>query len=334
MAIKNGQTADADEVINAIGANLKTYSNLVWNADLMGFDGDLEEDFGNFVYDTLQDSAKIDTTNSDFTKAPVFSSEIIDECDDSSVDPNLWSSVGGTVTESTAYLRYYSGSNATVNLNLDGVNAPNLNKACTLFLKFVPDNYYSGTGGGSNTCALRLYDGSTYVNLATFAVGDTDTYFFRFEIDPTTNNVDVYANFEGAGSPSTVDISSLSDGASWYFNGYGTNTVGSGTRRTGGYIYFVRLVDGAETGNFISDVFTSASTITNAILVSSDLKNGSSTIDYYLSADNGANYEVVTPNQIHRFTNTGTQLKMKAVLNSTATDTSHLYHYAIQYNYY
>ena len=100
-------------------------------------------------------------------------------------------------------------------------------------------------------------------------------------------------------------------------------------------LYFMRYnKQTTESLDFISSTTTSGSTITNAILVIDEDLGTSTTINYFLSADNGANYEAVTPNQIHRFTNTGTQLKVKATLNSTTTKVAILNHYAVKYNFY
>jgi hypothetical protein len=55
----------------------------------------------------------------------------------------------------------------------------------------------------------------------------------------------------------------------------------------------------------------------NAILTVTDNKPSSTTLTYYLSADNGNNWESITPGTKHVFVYSGNQLKWKAVLTTT-----------------
>jgi len=85
---------------------------------------------------------------------------------------------------------------------------------------------------------------------------------------------------------------------------------------------------------YIQSAGITTATVTNAILVVGNTVAGGSTALYYLSA-NGTNFEAVIPNQIHRFTNTGTSLKFK-VTRTGNTDYSSDFEneYAILYNLY
>ena len=62
---------------------------------------------------------------------------------------------------------------------------------------------------------------------------------------------------------------------------------------------------------------SSSSTITSATLVANDNTPFHTSITYSLSADGGINWETITPGIEHVFTNTGTQLKWKAVLTTS-----------------
>jgi len=59
-------------------------------------------------------------------------------------------------------------------------------------------------------------------------------------------------------------------------------------------------------------IYANAVTITSATLTA-NIVSGSAA--FYLSADDGANWEQVTNGGLHTFTNTGTRLKYRVVLN-------------------
>ena len=62
------------------------------------------------------------------------------------------------------------------------------------------------------------------------------------------------------------------------------------------------------------------SLLRNATLTTTDTIVTNTAIDYYLSADNGLNWESVTLSVLHTFINPGYQLKWKAVLSTTDID--------------
>ena len=102
--------------------------------------------------------------------------------------------------------------------------------------------------------------------------------------------------------------------------------------------YGHNLNGGANEETYQSGLLETASaTVTNAILVLNEDLNGGSNV-YSLSADNGANFETVTLNQIHNFTNTGTQLKLKIVNTGASAQEqpieADMYEFAILYNLY
>jgi len=148
MAIKDGQTAAADEVMNAYGvlfANaIQPYFNQDydgWNANMYGNQGIPKP--SNFKYvakksgsnwTTEYDSGNTTmfTNGLDSSGDIIYSATTVDECNDSSIDANLWTQTGtGTYShgESTAiYVRGGplggNGANAgTGRLTLNGTNA-------------------------------------------------------------------------------------------------------------------------------------------------------------------------------------------------------------------
>ena len=72
-----------------------------------------------------------------------------------------------------------------------------------------------------------------------------------------------------------------------------------------------------SSGCFISDAVTSSGTITQGIMTGLSCLPANTCMTYEASADNGANYEAHTIDSSHDFTNTGTQLKVKAILCTT-----------------
>lgn len=327
MTIGAGSAAVADEVMNAFGMICKNQSNLIWNADLIGLDSDLEEEFEKVKYDTIQNDTSIDTSSDAHHEEPIFPVNVLDNFEDASIDATIWST-SGTVTESGGSLSV-SGGGAIA--TADGASTVDFNQAVAIFTK-VRVNSEAGTGPNR----IRLVDESA--NEVTLweddAARNNVDFVLRFEVEPGSNNVQVYVNdVLAGGAGSAVDVTSLTDGDAWYLKLY--NNIGSGTAGSSNFRYFQYLpTAGITDSTFISTATTASSTITNAILcVSDDQTSGN--IQYQLSADNGSNYENVTPNQIHRFTNTGTQLKVKALMDSsTAYAVPILYHYAAFYNFY
>ena len=81
-----------------------------------------------------------------------------------------------------------------------------------------------------------------------------------------------------------------------------------------------------------SAVWMNNETITNAKLNASETKEGTDIILFYLSADNGSNFEKVTNGTLHYFTNTGTKLKWKARLTGYAGNSTYFENLRIEIN--
>jgi len=82
---------------------------------------------------------------------------------------------------------------------------------------------------------------------------------------------------------------------------------------TGGQITFT----GGETASSLT-IYMNNETISSATLTAVD----SGSIDYYLSADGGANWEKVTSGVTHTFTNQGTDLRWRATSTGSASISS------------
>ncbi|MCP6727480.1 MAG: hypothetical protein KJI69_05730 [Patescibacteria group bacterium] len=335
-SIESGQPADADEVMDALGLNFKNTANLLWNATLLGYDADLVASFLNLQQDDLDDNSQIDTTNSDIDDTPVFPAAVMDNHDDSSIDATIWTIVN-TASENTQDIIVSSSGIQTSTAIADGASSLDLNSdGLVFFVKFRSFSLNASGAGGDSVASISIIDGSgnsVIINEQRISSGNASGTpgTFRININTTGNTLGKGTDITSTGDTGT-DISSLVDGDVWHLRILASSSFGGTTASAS--ISFERFIDGvAESDNFISSTTTALGTITNAILVVSD-DTGAGSIAYTLSADNGANYESVTPNQIHRFTNTGTQLKMKAAMVSTTTDMPILWHHATTYNYY
>ena len=339
MAIEDGSTASADEVMNAFGKVFKNQAQVIFNADLIGVSSDLDAEYENLKKDTLLTSDNIDPT-SDILNVIPMSANILDEFADESIDANIWTTTG-TVTEPAKYLKVYStasgGSDADYATG-DGINAPNFNTQSSIFLYC----HYYASGNGSPGCsytAIRIVDESgNYANLKTHGLGagDTTTQGYeklRININPSTDSAGVSTDYS-VETDTGVDLSSLVDGDEWHIE-LRTFVNCSNWGNASLKVYFVRyLLNTPASADFISTATASSDTITNAILVANKDANTGTSATYYLSANNGSNWEEATLNEIHRFTNTGTQLKMKVEMTSAAEQVYILNHYAVMYNLY
>jgi len=79
MAIKSGLTASADEVMNMAGKLFKNQAQLIFNADLIGLDSDLDEEYENLKRDAFATTTNIDSSNSYIKDVPVFGANVMDD---------------------------------------------------------------------------------------------------------------------------------------------------------------------------------------------------------------------------------------------------------------
>jgi hypothetical protein len=335
MAILNGSLPNADEVMAVFVNMFQDTAQLIYETDSDGLT--LTPSFNNIKYDRLSNNTYIDSTNSDIKDVSVFGSIILDEHNDASIDSSIWTTVVNNPTNGSAGV---SESGGSLNLSAidqgsgghnayaiaDKASAPDLRNSNSNSVLFIKVNSIGTTA----TNVIYLSDGSIDVDM-----GITSAGTYRIEINPIGNTATVYANndLNGTGSSSSKDISSLGNAIPWRVKFY----VAGGSFATGSLsIDFERyLLNGSITKNFISTATTSGSTITNAVIniITTDAVSGTSKV-IYLSADNGAHYETVTNNTFHRFTNTGTQLKLKVALQSDGSKVDRIDRYAIKYNFY
>jgi len=343
MGIKNGDLPDADEVMNAFGKVFKNQAQLIFNADLIGLDSLLDEEYELLKRDIFDSNSDIDMTNSELTNVPIVSAESLDEMSDSSIDANIWTVTAG-VTESTEGMNFHAASTSVSGTKDyyaigDQVNTKDFNGTNSIILKQTYT--ISGSVSGSAYVKITLVDESAnevdlYAHTVSSSQFSNGTETLRININASTNSAAASATDINYTTDTGIDLSSLTDGDAWHIKirNYATSNVGA-TSAAFLTVRGVRYLENAVASiDFISDETTATETITNAILVGNKSIGTSSSAVFYMSADNGANYEAVTLNEIHRFTNTGTQLKVKTTLTSTATQVYVLNHYAVMYNLY
>ena len=329
---------------NAGTTIFQNMSQLIYNADLIGFDSELDQEFAKVLFDTELEAA----TGSDFTRGPLIPYTVIDEFDDSSLDAAQWSTTHAETafattfdcTEDTDGVHFTgsgsgdggNGSIGSTTLEGDGASGHNFyaDKTTLFQLKL--------TGSGDPSMSIKIYltDGSTDVKI--------------FEKTSTTNpipnktnyrlNVDTNAdtcNFTSAmsdNSPAGTNLSSLG-GTDWdLLVVVSTQNQPNGSSSYSGTIYVLRLMDDDATADFVFDVGTATEDVTNGLLNTNSTSTSGATIAYALAAD-GTNYESVTKDELHDFTVSGTDIKLKATIDTTSgtyPDTSTLNHLAVWYN--
>lgn len=321
MVIDTGNTPEADDVLKLSGLLFRNQGQLIWNADLIGLDGDLKEDYFQLKRDALSGISNIDTTNSIILDLPIFGANVLDDFQDNSIDATIWTTTG-SVTETSERLNFADASDAVA----DGASTQDFNQAGTIFVDWEAVT--------SQAIARRtiLVDESANEVVLRNEPNSFSRRTLRLEVDPGTNNVEVFTDdLNGDGSSTSVDVTSLTDGDAWHIK---FEIVSSGAPDPDLRVFHVRwLANSIVNIDFVSTATTTTPTITDAIFVVNETIGTGASATYFLSADNGSNDESVTPNEIHRFSNTGTQLKVKVTMTNPTTDKVYqLNHYAVWYN--
>lgn len=331
----NGEIIEADELItNLLGITFKNQANLLWNSALIGFNSNLVDDWKNMYYSaTSYDEC-------------ILSSSVIDEHDDSSVDTNIWQT-SGSVSENETYMSVaatQSGSSGTTTSSAiaNQVDSPNIVNQ-SLLIRYQYLLAASGMGGALAESVSQIYitDGSNSVNLVEHEEADNDPFDITSEIIDIRINIDktnktCFVTEDLTNKTKTgISLSSLNNGVAWsigYFSSAKLNNLGtcSSTLR----IYHTRGLKSGDEKEFIIDIGTPTETVKDTIFVKSETVGTGAISDYKITAD-GTNYEDIVDGEIHRFTNTGTDLKLKVTLTASEEDypeTAQLNHYAILYN--
>jgi hypothetical protein len=352
MAIKNGLPHDADEVMNALGTVFKNQATLIWDADLKGFDSDLNLDLKNVFYDTLNEEGNftnVDATSS-FKKSPIIPCSVIDEHDDGSVDTDIWEHTivtssghgpSGGVSESTVRMLLQSGAGSAVGsgtrkdrVMADQVNASSIGNQSLIF-RIKVNAAKHGSGGSSYKRIIIRDETGNQVTLG--EITSTSITNYRINIDKTNETAKISTDLNETGV-TDIDLSSLDDTETWRI-GYETNMTSGGTttfRNSTMEIYVTRKLDAEDESIFLLDYNGDVSdTINDCIFVTSKEELGTGAFQTFEIASDGTNYEEVTDTEIHRFTDTGSSPKVKLTLkaqDATYPEIAQLNHFAVWYN--
>lgn len=346
MVLQNGSLANVDEVLNLVGITFKNQANLLWNSQLIGFNSSLTQDTKNLIY-----QATPVVTTGDISKVPIIPRQVIDEHNDSSVNTDIWttsttlttSGGGGSVSETASYMRIYatkssnSGSASATSI-CNGVSSTPIITG-SYIISFAGLVESTGTGGGNGSVSINIYDGTTSVSIfsqSRTTVSGTTTISYqnrRLNVDKTgetANFTDDLDNLVATG----IDLSSLNNAVPWYIQYHAYASQGGGDGGTGILDVYVTSKITSDGGSELVFDLADSETYSDAISVFSSSIGTGADITFELTAD-GTNYEEVTDATIHRFTNTGTDLKLKVTLiasSDTYPTISRLNHYAILYN--
>jgi hypothetical protein len=242
---------------------------------------------------------------------------ILDNCDDSSVDTNIWTVATGdsdSVTENNNYMIFEidaSGSDEAT-ATADQANAVDykaLSGDSQIYLKASIPNQPLGDNA---RITIQLTDGGSSVNLYQVQDDESTSYFVKIVIDKSAETADVYVN--GSSTSTNVDLSSLSN---YYLKIGSTNFNDDGDF----YLHYVtHVTTTSDAQQLQSSAITATHTITSAFLYVEGEEANNGTFTYSLSADGGSHWETATANKVHKFTNTGTSLKVRVVFSQTSID--------------
>lgn len=371
FTLKAGYTAQAEEV-RSMTAPFRAFAKMVIANDIAGtWTLDLDED--NIVYDSLKDTSKYDSTASsgvivDTTNKEVYLDLNYDSpFDNFTSDKSIWTLTDtpatpqGGVTyvhaiqggDLDTQVNVTSGTTITSAITLDSVSTTSVwegtGRSGIVYVSaqsFSSGDYLDATLGiyctdGSNTVALK--------ELVVSGSGSLSDRLWRFTYDSGADEIDIsyispISNFDVtdiAGNSWTadtqnIDVSSVTGDKKILFRVYvPTQTVTSGGATTKSASVNVNyVIDGYADGTFYStELDNTSNSITHSNIYKIDDTTPTGTSITYTETANDSNYETVTENVWHTFTNTGTVLKYKAELTPSTdkTETPRMKGYAINY---
>ncbi len=176
---------------------------------------------------------------------------VIDECDDSSVDTNLWSYtatgvLGGSSSEDGIKAIFTSsqdssGANHTITVRLDQVNAPSIESTNDLYVIEFERTLSSNSDSGK----VGIGGDTTTINLASTTANTKHTMIIKF-LGSNKCYVWLDGDIQNSGSP--IDYSSVGTNKYIYLTDRGTNSSNN-TNRV--YVYNIRRITGSETTSLI-----------------------------------------------------------------------------------
>ena len=349
--------ADVTALLNVQGSMFKDTAQNIFNSAYIGWDSELRivgtPEFKNLEY-TITPGSDIDTASSTGvieSDNNVIFAKLLDAFGTGTVDTDIWTDTltgTGAVTEDSGELKITSGGatypTTSAIATADQTNATDYKAVATDNEIYFTHDYvaYASSSSGTGNAEIGITDGTTFKAIwsstrTTFGT-NSGTNDVKIKIDYSAETAIGIIN---GSAGSSQDISALSN---WYLYFKCNSAASSGTYYGTIDVHFVNhILNSANSDTLQTSAKTANSTVTNAVLVTNfSLGNGISSDPntYYMAAD-GTNFEEVTPNEIHNFTNTGTSLKIKVVSPETTSGdisagilATGLGEYAIKYNLY
>jgi hypothetical protein len=333
--------------LDAIGMIFKNQAQTIFNNEYSGWSsrlgGDGEPQLKNLDYDVFTSNSmaiigdiEYDATNDWYwgpTDMDEGESDTFDEFNDESVDTELWTesigSYSSSITETSGgeLIVRHDGEDAHNSTSLTSKDMWRDYDAVMVYVNSMT------TGGGSNTYpyAKVTYNGDTIVGISGPSKSLSD---YKIQIVNIKGQTSYYRDHDGTSWSQWTNSDGV--GEISFVAGQGGDSSANDPISTTkiDYIRYNTLATfkASSTNHITSDTVATTSTITNAIGIVNgitDSQNGDSDIIINLTAD-GTNYEEATDTEIHGFTNTGTSLKTRLILQGAGA----ISEYAVAYNWY
>lgn len=322
MAIKTGDTIEASNALQILGSDETTVA-------LLRHINSLTQRYNNF--DTFGDTSKTDTGNTTANVNDQTAGQVeltLTEYTTPVTNPSFETAIGAEwvyeedFTQMTdggrtsnnpsdgSWSYRISGPNKGGNGGVTGEYARIKQNVDLTDVKNVIFDYYATNGGGTNAYSIRSWiDGAAQSFTDNPATG---SYTVTIDVSSFTGTHDLQIGMQhnNFSTWSAGDDSLIADFDNVRFERYDSSNTFRSLDLAGG----------------------TSNTIKKVVVTSNETTPTDTSITWYASADGASNWEAITVDKIHEFTNTGTDLRVRADLASTSRDTtSSIQDYAIMW---
>lgn len=333
MAIKAGQPANADDVLNAMGSLFNDTAQNIFNAAYLGFDSKLNNGNGpiykNIYYDT------------DLSETYVGGITTLYDFSGTSVDTDYWTLTtdqgsASSITQSDNKIHVKGGGTTTVGL----MDSAQIVSNGTTGIKFL-DGYYrlkydynisSGSTNHYGDVEIGLTDGTNYVYLVNVHLPSASgTFNGRLNINKTGGTC--FATEDLSDTTDTgIDLSSLT-GSDWYFTIYvkGYRDSDASDRTYASVNLELLSIFDTSTADYEIALGTTSTDIYNMLPIVNMTLDGTCSYSLQVSSD-GINYYDATNTNVILLTIKGTSPILKISLTGDGNYIPSVNEYAIKYN--
>lgn len=332
MAIKNGETADADEVMNAFGRLFRNTLSTIWEADYDGWDSRFNYPLADFKNNSTYDKIMFNTMQSDV--ASTKTNWTYDSTNDG------YYTTGGS---HTCTLVFDDTAGTTVTNTISCVNGwfETTDGAAT-------NAYFEDAIGGEWTYSESDTNGvfTDSGRQTDMPSGETSgSYSYRIDLASGVNTVDGdyfqvaqssvnlsnssyiqvdWENDDSGTSSISMTVYIIVDSTTIASTNFNWDSANSGTiggnipvsLRTSGKTVKLKVV---QTMGMAASADNNASFWFDSLRIySRDPSNADNTVTYKISYDGGSNYETFTDSQIQRNANTGGSINRKIEIDHTS----------------